>query len=210
MGSRRQLPIVLHLALTTILIAYFLPWLPHQAAGLTFIGLEMGEWVKFLPPVPAGEIAPGRVWFYLPPITLGLTLALLTAGWPNGRWQTWAMRGLALAVSWLAFPAVEEIAVEWTRVLLIGLVALAVILSSLAGHWSVDPQSSVLRPPSSVLRLLIVAIALAGAALPTWAYLAVRPAVSQVFGETVGIGAGLWLNLAGHLAIVFAYSRSRL
>ncbi|MEW5986159.1 MAG: hypothetical protein AB1791_05965 [Chloroflexota bacterium] len=202
MDSYRQLPITNYrllwqLGLTTVLMAYFLPWLPHPAAGLSFIGLEMGEWVKFLPQVQAGEIAPGRHLFYLPPITLGLILALLTATWPNGRWPTWAMRGLAVAVSWLAFPAVEELALERIRLLGIGLVILVTILSSFAAQW---PG----RWLSLLLRLLVVIAALAGAVLPTWAYLAVRPAVSQVLAEGVGIGPGVWLNLAGHLMVVIA------
>lgn len=67
--------------------------MPGPVAGLQLIGLEMGEWVKFLPQVQAGQINVSRNLFYLPPILLGLlfgsTVILAT------RWPTWVVRGLA-------------------------------------------------------------------------------------------------------------------
>jgi hypothetical protein len=182
------------LAATAILLAYFLPWLPHPAVGLRLIGLEMGEWVKFLPQVRSGEVAAGRNLFYLPPITLGLMLALSTANWPNGRWQTWLMRGLAVSVSLLAFPALEAIrdepSSEWLlRLLLIGGVLLVAVLSGLGG-----------RLPAALPWLLIALLALLGSLLPTWAYLAVRPVIADLLRAPLGLGPGVWLNLLGHLA----------
>ena len=81
---------LLFLGLTAILAGYFMVWLPGPSAGLQLIGIEVGEWIKFL------GIGAGRNWFYLPPIVIGLTLALLAATWPNGRIQTWMARGLAV------------------------------------------------------------------------------------------------------------------
>jgi hypothetical protein len=183
------------LAATAVLLAYFLPWLPHPAVGLRLIGLEMGEWVKFLPQVQSGEVGADRNLFYLPPITLGLMLSLWTTGWPNGRWQTWVMRGLAVFVSLLAFPALEAIrdepSSEWLlRLLLIAGVVLVAVLSGLGG-----------RLPAMLPWLLIFLLALLGAALPTWAYLAVRPVIADWLRAAIGIGPGVWLNLAGHLGI---------
>lgn len=185
----------LFLAFALIFVAFFMVWLPHEAAGLTFIGLEMGEQAKFLPQVQSGEIVPGRSLFYLPPVLVGLMLALLTACWPNQRWQTWAARALAVAISMLAFPALEALgttAAEWLwRVLLIALVLLAVGLAALLPG----------RAERLIWGLLAVA-AVAGAALPTWAYLALRPAFAALLQEQVGIGPGVWLNLVGHLLIL--------
>ena len=100
---KREAQSLLLVGFTAVFSAYFLVWLPGPAAGLRFIGLELGEWVKFL------GMGSSRNWFYAPPITLGLMLAVLTVSWSNARWQTWAMRGLAAAVSLLAFPAYEDI-----------------------------------------------------------------------------------------------------
>jgi hypothetical protein len=186
------------LGATAVLVAYFIPWLPHPAAGLRLIGLEMGEWVKFLPQVQAGEIRASRDWFYLPPVTLGLALALLSASWPNGRWQTWAMRGLALLVSLPAFPALE--AIRWEsadnylfRLQMIGLVFVVAALSSLGRYW-----------PSWLAWLLLTLVGLVGAAVPLWLYLLLRPALSQLLATGVAIGPGVWLNLLGHGLIATA------
>jgi hypothetical protein len=169
-------------------------WLPGPAAGLQFLGVELGEWIKFL---GVGAI---RDLFYLPPIILGLMLAVLTMGWENGRWQTWLMRGLGLLLSLLAFPALEDITGAsrsgyLLRVALIGLVGLAVILAALFGkkliaRWAWLPW------------VLLAILGMLGAALPLWYYLAqVRPYVSGVLGVPVGVGWGLVLYTAGCLGI---------
>lgn len=179
------------LGMTAVFVGYFAVWLPGPAAGLRLIGLEIGEWIKFL------GIGARRDLFYLPPITLGICMALLTASWPNDRWQTWAMRALAVGVGLLAFPAVAAITgeprSEWlVRLVLIGLVASAALLSSLAsaGGWS-----------QRGIAWLIAIVALAGAVLPTWQYLASVGVVRQALRMPVGVGLGVWLNLAGHLLI---------
>jgi hypothetical protein len=189
--SRIQQNILL-LGFTAVLTAYFLPWLPHPAAGLRLIGLEMGEWVKFLPQVRSGEISASRDWFYLPPVTLGLALALSTSHWPNGRWQTWATRVLAVWVSLLAFPAIEAIRGESAdnylfRLQLIGLVAGVAAVSSLGRYW-----------PPFFTWLLLAILGLVGAAVPTWIYLVMRPAIGQLLATSVATGPGVWLNLVGH------------
>jgi hypothetical protein len=180
--------------LTAVFIGYLSVWLPGPAAGLQFLGVELGEWIKFL---GVGAI---RDLFYLPPIILGLMLAVLTMGWENGRWQTWLMRGLALLVSLLAFPAYEDLmgasrSEYLLRVALIGLVGLTIILAALFGkklvaNWAWLPW------------ILLAVLGLVGAALPLWYYVSqVQPYVSNVFGVPVGVGWGLILYTAGCLGI---------
>lgn len=194
------------LGLTAILLAFFLVWLPHPAAGLRYIGLEMGEEAKFLPQVRSGAIVPGRSLFYTPPISVALLLLLLTTFWPGSRWQTWAARGIAVLLSLLAFPALEALGdpdrAEWLwRVLAIVVVVLVAAVSA-----------RLARLPRRVRWGFVAAVALAGAVLPTWAYLAVRPAYAALLQQPLGIGPGVWLNLAGHLVILIVAiegSRSR-
>ncbi|NHZ72195.1 MAG: hypothetical protein GWP17_03810 [Aquificales bacterium] len=180
--------------LTAVFVGYLSVWLPGPAAGLQFLGVELGEWIKFL---GVGAI---RDLFYLPPIILGLMLVVLTMGWENGRWQTWIMRGLALLVSLLAFPALEDLmgasrSQYLLRVALIGLVGLTVILMALFGKklvakWDWLPW------------VLLSVLGVVGAVLPLWYYLAqVRPYVSNVLGVPVGVGWGLILYTAGCLGI---------
>lgn len=183
----------LFLSFVAIFVGYFMVWLPHEAAGLTFTGLEMGEQAKFLPPVREGQILPGRSLFYVPPVTLALMLVLLAARWPNRRWQTWAVRALAIGLTLLVFPAVEALgteAAEWFwRVLMIVLVILTVAVSSITGQIV----------SNRVLWLLILLVALAGAILPTWVFLAIRPHYASLLRADLGIGPGVWLNSVGHL-----------
>jgi hypothetical protein len=187
---------------TAIFVGYLMVWLPQPVVGLSFIGVEVGEWVKFLPQVRSGEIVPGRILFYLPPVTLALMMILWTVDWSGRRWQTWALRGLAILVALIAFPALEAIryepAGEWLlRVLLAAVVLVSAILFSLTGRL---PKEYVIRGSW----LAIMLLGLLGLMLPTWAYLAVRPVVSELFRGEVGIGLGVWLNAAGHLAVLLA------
>ena len=180
--------------LTAVFIGYLSVWLPGPAAGLQFLGVELGEWIKFL---GVGAI---RDLFYLPPIILGLMLAVLTMGWENGRWQTWLMRGLALLVSLLAFPAYEDLMGDYRseyllRVALIGLVGLTIVLATLFGKklvakWAWLPW------------VLLAILGVIGATLPLWYYVSqVQPYVSGVLGVSVGVGWGLILNTVGCLGI---------
>ncbi len=184
---------------TSILLGYFLVWLPHDAAGLSFIGLELGEWTKFLPIVQQDQYLADRIFFYIPPITLGLLLVAWTIDWPNGSWKTWAMRGVAVLISLLAFPSVESIRFEssdqWLpRLILVAAVLLSALLCSQASRIS-RRWVEIIKWASFAL------LGLVGAALPMWIYLVLRPEIASIFGSTVGFGAGLWLNTIGHLLI---------
>ncbi|MBK7179448.1 MAG: hypothetical protein IPH82_20100 [Chloroflexi bacterium] len=141
-------------------------------------------------------VGQNRDLFYLPPITLGLMLAVWTMVWPNGRWQTWVARGLAVVVSLLAFPALEDLLgasrEQYTgRIYLIGLVLAAALLSGLVGT-----KLAARRP--WLPWLLLALVGLLGAAAPTWMYWQVAPYVGQVIGLPVGVGWGVWFNVAGH------------
>lgn len=190
---------ILKIGFTSILLGYFLVWLPHQSVGLSFIGLEMGEWTKFLPKVQGGQYLPDRILFYLPPITLGLMLTVWTIGWPNESWKTWALRTLAVIISLLAFPPFESIQFDSTgqwmpRLLLVLFVAFSAVLCSQAAR--LPEHSAELIEWSAFLILGLV-----GAVLPLWTYLVLRPEIASIFGQNVGIGPGLWINTIGQLTV---------
>ena len=179
---------------TTILVGYFMVWLPGPSAGLQFLGLEMGEWTKFF------GLGVKRNWFYLPPITLALAMLFFTAGWDNGRYQTWLFRGTAAAVSLLAFPALEDLtgpsqSEYLSRIAGIGLVIMVAGLLTLFGNkkrpWSLP-----------VGRVLMMVAGLVGLILPTLIYGEVRPFASDLMRLQLGYGPGFWLNALGHAALV--------
>jgi len=201
-GRDQLANLFIKLGFMTILLAYFLVWLPQPVVGLSFIGLEIGEWVKFLPQVQAGIVSADRNLFYLPPITLGLMLLLWSSTWPNNRWQTWAMRGLAILVALLAFPAIESLidepADQWLmRLIWVGIVALLALVLPISGRLS---DKIVWTGSWSLIAIL----AIIGLGLPSWAYFAVRPFAADIIGAPVGFGPGFWLNGVGHLLILVA------
>ncbi|MBP6015940.1 MAG: hypothetical protein KA586_04410 [Candidatus Promineofilum sp.] len=183
---------LLFLGLTAIFVGYFVVWLPGPGAGLQLIGIEIGEWIKFL------GVGAGRNWFYLPPIVIGTVVALLAAMWPNSRIQTWLARGLAIAAALLSFPAVAAIQLEplseWLARLLgigwvIGIAGLGAIISRRSGD-------------TRRLWMIVAIVALTGAFLPTIQYLAVRPLVEAALNRSLGIGAGVWLNAGGSVLVL--------
>lgn len=173
--------------LTAVVVGYLTVWLPGPSAGLRLIGLEVGEWIKFL------GVGMQRNLFYLPPIFAGLIIALVTAGWDNRSWRTWLMRGLAVAVALIALPAIASITgepqSEWLlRVALIGLVGLVAFLAALVPRTEQWPAWAAWS---------VLLASFAGLVLPTWGYLTVRPIVIEILREPIGIGLGVWLNGVG-------------
>jgi hypothetical protein len=124
-------------------------------------------------------------------------LIVWTMTWSSQGWRAWVMRALAVAISLLAFPAIEDITGSVReqyilRVILIGVVVLAALLS---GFWS--PAAKRKRLPW----VLLAALGVIGALLPTWIYLVVRPFASEIMGVSIGIGLGVWLSGVGHLLV---------
>ena len=190
--------------MTLIFLGIFLVWLPGPSAGLRFIGLEMGEWTKFL------GVDTRRNWFYLPPLTTGFVLVWLTWGGVWAPERPWLQRAVGVAVSFLVFPALEDITgpvrheyVSRVYAILVVL-AVAVCIPALK-HWRPD----LARRPWLVWAGLLLA-GLLGLLLPGWIYLLVRPAAGQVMDRSLGFGPGFFANLLGHLWIIFIATRALL
>lgn len=186
---------LLSVGLTAVFVGYLMVWLPGPGAGLQLIGVELPEWIKFL------GVGRRRDLLYLPPVLLGGLLALWTATWPSGRPRTWLARLLAVAVAGLAFPAIASIAGEpadqWlARLALIAAVAAVAVLSALLARAGDRTQQAVW--------VSMALIAVIGAIVPTWQYLALRPVVEEILRVPVGIGPGVWLSALGFLAAATA------
>ena len=188
-GSVRQN--VLFLGLMAMFVGYFLTWLPGPAAGLQIIGLELGEWIKFL------GVGVSRNWFYLPPIAMGAIVALLAAMWPNNQWRTWLARLLAIAIALLAFPAIAAIQMEPRSEWLARLAAIGIVVIMAIGGGLIQRDDKAIR----WVWLAIVIIAFLGGVLPMGQYFLVRPVVEGMLKQSLGIGIGIWLNLVGALLI---------
>ena len=192
--------ILVPLGFTTILVAYSLIWLPQPVAGLSFIGVEMGEWVKFLPQVATGDLTYYRIFFYFPPITLGLMMILWTATWFDKRWQTWVIRGLAVAIAFLALPSLEVILDEPVSEWLLRLIVVLFVLAMAV----ISPLFKRLAPGSveKVSWILILLLGLLGLIFPTWIYADLRGPIGDLLQMAIGIGPGVWLNATGHILLM--------
>lgn len=195
----RRLQAALFLGLTAVFTGYLSVWLSGPAAGLSLLGVEMGEWLKFL------GVGVNRNLFYWPPVILGILMMLLSATWPNGRWQTWALRGVAAAVSLLAFPAWEDLMgparAEYTpRLWMIGVV----LLAGLAAAFFSQRRLLARRLYGSLPWLLMAVAGVLGLALPLWLFFEIRPFLENLVGSPMRAGVGLWLHAAGCLLVILS------
>ncbi len=79
---------------------YIGPWIGHRAAGLVVTGLDLGEYVKFLPSIIGGQVVLWRPGFYLPLVAVSLAISFYVFD-PRLHYG-WITRSLLLAVAVVA------------------------------------------------------------------------------------------------------------
>lgn len=179
------------------LVGYFAPWVNHPAAGLAILGLDLGEYVKFLVPVRDGSIRVWREGFYLPLLTVSLALSFF-AFRAEVAWPLW-LRIVALATAIVA--ALNMLPPAWTPALLrtpeFRLQTIWILLALAAVATS--PLLALL--PRWLPAALTVAGALASILLCAWMFFAVLPAIETLYNHPIRAAWGLWLMLAGLVAL---------
>jgi hypothetical protein len=180
-------------------IGYFGPWLAHPTAALTLSGVDMGEFVKFLPEVLEGSLSVTRQIFYLPPFAVVAGIALLV-GSQDLRYP-WLPRLLlllgAIPVSLQILPPAWSPASLLTSEFRLQTVALVTSWLLLACWWFWT------RIAVQLTGSLSAALAFLAAALPAWQLLIVKPSVDKVYGTPPSVGWGFLVCMLG-LAIVAA------
>ena len=186
------------LGIALALIGYWGPWVDHKAAALVLSGLDMAEFVKFLPEVRAGTEFMIRELFYLPPLAAALCLALMGSNraWRYPLWARAIMVIVAIALAIIVLPPYPFIlqapgSDEFRRQFLMGAGCLAVIGGMLLYR----------RLPKAIVAGLLIAVSLAGALPPLWQFLSIRSALDAVYGQPVHLGWGLWLMAVGFLLV---------
>ncbi len=181
-------------------LGYWGAWLSHPAAALAILGLDLAEYVKFVPEVRSGHLILRREAFYNPLITLALGLILL-ATVPRPRFSRWLRAGLVL----LAVPvALSMLPPAWTPDSLrapefrlqttVMLLLLAVVpLAPLLHRYMPDP---------------IRGLALLGlAALPFPAlrgFLRLLPVLEGLYHRPLQPGTAFYLTAAGAILIALS------
>lgn len=180
------------------LVGYWGPWVNHKTAALVLSGLDMAEFVKFLPGVRAGTEPMIRELFYLPPLAAALCLALMGSNryWRYPLWVRTIMVIVAAVLAIIILPPYPFIfqalsSDEFRRQFLMGASCLAIIGASLLYR----------RLPRAAAASLLIVVSLAGAIPALWQFLSIRSALDGVYGQPIHIGWGLWLTVVGFLIV---------
>ena len=169
----------------------------HRAIGLNVSGLDLGEYVKFIPQVLSGQIVVRREIFYLPLFAGSLMASLLASRRTLPRWLRvlLGLGAIPLALAMLppawspATLRLPEFRVQTAALLFCLLMAPAVIVTRYL--------------PDRLVLLLMAVLALPTAILPAWGFLQIRPAVVELYRQPLRLGWGFWAELLGFLFIAF-------
>ncbi len=205
-----KLPLVAALiiaaGLLLLALGYWGAWLPHPAAGLNILGIDLPEYVKFVPEVTSGQIPIKREIFFYPLLSLAIGLILL------GTIQRPALpRWLRTIGVLLAVPtALAMLPPAWTpallrtpefrlQVLYILFLLLAVLLSPLIYRYLSDWWRGAMLVLAGIIPFQ--ALSAYNRLLPALEKLYQQPLKSGVAYYLVAVGA-LLLGLGGALVLV--------
>lgn len=174
-------------------VGYFGPWIAHGTSALTLSGVDMGEFVKFLPAVLDGTLQVVRQFFYLPPLAIVVGVALLVGS--RRLDYPWPVRAcalvLAVPVSLQILPPAWSPASLMTPEFRLQTVVLVACWFLLAGFWLWG------RLPLRSTGSLAASLAVGALVLSIWQFLVVKPAIDQIYGTPPVAGWGLYACLFG-------------
>jgi hypothetical protein len=180
---------------------YYGPWIADETAALTLSGVDMGEFVKFLPDVIGGSLRATRQLFYLPPLAVALSVALLV-GCQRLRYSKLArivFLTLAISASLQLLPPAWSVHSLLAPEFRVQIIALVLSWMALAGFWLWGAV------PAGLTGVLSSMVAAAGLVLAPWQLANVKPAIDEVYRTPPTIGWGFYLCQLG-LAVMVAAS----
>ncbi len=174
-------------------VGYYGPWVAHKTAALTLSGIDIGEFVKFLPGAGSEAVRAVRLMFYLPPVAVAVSIALLVGSrrlrYP-GALRLLALL-LAVPVSLQLLPPAWSLASLTAADFRIQLIALAACWTFLATFWLWR------HLPFGLTTLLAGTLALLAGSLAAWEFLGAQPAIAVVYGTILRIGWGFFACVGG-------------
>lgn len=188
------------------LIGYFGPWVNHRAAGLVVTGLDLGEYVKFLPAVRGGQLVLWREGFYWPLVAVSLAFSLYAFRKPLR--YPWPMRALLLALAIVA--ALNLLPPAWTPGLLttpeFQMQTAALVICLLAAGFS--PFLALI--PQPLTKIIVIGLSIGALWFPISSFLRVLPLISALYNQPLQPGWGMFGLGLGLLILIGATLRSRL
>ena len=180
---------------------YWGPWVPHKDAGLIILGIDLGEFVKFLPQVRSGQIHLWREGFYFPAFALSL-LASSMAWRKELPWRT-PFRILANLLS--VPPALAMLPPIWTPHLMLHSPEFRQQSVAIAMALLASVSSPLLaRLPRRATAAFLSALMAVSALVPLWQFSKILDAIASVYAERIGLGWGIVSMSAGGLSIIAA------
>lgn len=230
MGSRNEpfpegglpgsLRLLLPLGALLAFLGYTGPWVDHRVAGLVILGLDLGEYVKFLPQVRAGITDLWREGFYLPLVAVSLTLSLCT--WrADLRWPAHFTRSpgqppvghpltrsilrwllIAFQVAGAVVAALNLLPPAWTpgRMMTPEFQQQTAALVLCLGAVAFGPFLALL--PRRVTGALVLLLCLPASFVPVPQFLAVLPEIGTLYNHALAPGWGMYLMIAGLLLLL--------
>jgi len=165
------------------LCGYFGPWVPHPAAGLNVPGLDLSEYVKFLPEVRSGAIPVMREVFYLPLLAGSISAAVLAG-------RRALPRALRILLALAAIPlALMMLPPAWTPASL-RLPEFRLQVAAIVLCLALTPIISTIRPVPDRPAGALIALLSLSCWLSLAGFLAVRPAVAELYRAPLAMGWG--------------------
>lgn len=184
-----------------VLIGYFGPWVAHPVAGLVVTGLDLGEYVKFLPSVIGGELDLWRQGFYLPLITVALSCSFLAYreeyDYPFPFRLVLILLGIAATLNILP-PAWSPAVLQTSE---FRLQTLAILCS--LGLLGISPLLRYI--PGLVVYTGLSILAIAAAWYPLSGYHRIQPDLTYLYNQQIVTGWGYTVCALGLLLLIAAY-----
>ncbi len=194
---QRLLRWLLLLALLLTLAGYFGPWVPHRVSGLVVTGLDLGEYVKFLPLVRGGQITLWRAGFYLPlvAVSLAASFAAFQPHLCSRSWLCWLWRVVLLGVATVA--ALNLLPPAWSAPTFtnpefrqqIGALALCLGVMVTSPLWALLPRF--------VTAAAVIGVSLGAIWFPLQGFFRVLPSIRDLYQQPLAPGWGVYLTVVG-------------
>lgn len=182
------------------LVGYFGPWVNHRVAGLVIMGLDLGEYVKFLPEVRSGQITLWREGFYLPLVTVSVAFSL--SSFRKRFNYHWLTRSVFIAFAIMA--ALNLLPPAWTpeRLVTPEFRLQTMLMGICLGTVAFSPFLALL--PAWTATIIIIVLSVLALWVPLRGFLNVLPLISGLYNHSLQPGWGMFVMAFGLVVLAGA------
>lgn len=186
--------------LVVLLIAmagYYGAWIGHRSAGLVVAGVDLAEYVKFLPPVRAGQLHILRESFYAPLAACSLIASMVASRKVLPVWLRWwaGISAIPLALAMLPpawSPGVLVLPEFRLQVIVMAACLVALPMFLLTAFL-----------PDAIVLAIVGLLSLAAAVWPASSFLPLIEPMEELYRSALWPGWGCWASTLGFLSVAF-------